>query len=232
MPTFLNIYKILSLYSILKPPKTGNCSITKENPTLPLVTLADLQSIYHNSDTSVNISNLIKEKLQRIVQHEEWDFETVSEHDYSVPEVASCVMYCLTADLSKQICNTVKCLKCKDALLRSDANGIILPEALLSNWQQRDGLVHPNTRLYHFLVFLEKSFQSHCDSPHVFDNILDDVLNYRSLSFPCPDHAHDILYQIIKYFVTKRMQQYCTRINAEQKKNNQTSKKHSKFHTT
>jgi len=32
-PTFLQVYKMLSIYSILKPSKTGNCKILKKKYT-------------------------------------------------------------------------------------------------------------------------------------------------------------------------------------------------------
>lgn len=40
-PTFLQLYKMLSVYSILKPPKTGNCKILDSNANK--ITIIDLK---------------------------------------------------------------------------------------------------------------------------------------------------------------------------------------------
>ncbi|KAF0704247.1 Uncharacterized protein FWK35_00030831, partial [Aphis craccivora] len=47
-PTFLQVYKMLAVYSILKPPKSGNCSIL--NPETPKITISDLKTIFNTND--------------------------------------------------------------------------------------------------------------------------------------------------------------------------------------
>lgn len=111
-PTFLNIYKILSTCSILKPTKTSNCSVTIQRPTEPLVTLAELKSIYSSSDASAEASKSIKLKVEQFVKEEDWQFEESVEHDYSMPKVQDCVLYCLTATLTTRIMNSVICIAC------------------------------------------------------------------------------------------------------------------------
>lgn len=54
-PTFLHLYKILLIYSVLKPPKKRNCTITKAN--VPKVSLADVREIFHDK---------ISEKFEKI----------------------------------------------------------------------------------------------------------------------------------------------------------------------
>jgi len=46
-PTFLQVYKMLSLYSVLKPPKTGNCKILDSSS--PKISITDVKEIF--SDT-------------------------------------------------------------------------------------------------------------------------------------------------------------------------------------
>lgn len=145
-------------------------------------------------------------------------------------EVIDCAMYCFTADLVRRILYTVKCLACKDALMKPETSSDHLPEAVLSNWQQRDGLIHPKAHLYKFVLFLEVRFQEHCESSHLFEEIINNVYNYEKLSFPCLEHAHEILAQLSQHFITMRMHQFCTRLNAEQKKKNQHTKKTAKFY--
>ncbi|KAE9522708.1 hypothetical protein AGLY_016891 [Aphis glycines] len=44
-PTFLHLYKILSVYSVLKPPKYGNCTVV--NSDISKISLADIRDIFH-----------------------------------------------------------------------------------------------------------------------------------------------------------------------------------------
>lgn len=212
---------------MLKPPKTGNCSVSEDKPHQPLVTLAELKTIYKNPKRS-DLSESIKSRLSKAVQHDNWTLEDVIEHDNNDPEVARCVMYLVTAKLTRRIMNTVKCLTCKDALLNSE-NSANLPEAVLTDSLTTGPLTHPNTHFYRFIHFLEQRFLVHRDSMHVFESILDDVYQYEKLSFPCTEHASDILLNVVQCYVTMRMQQYCARINAEQLKNNRIKKKTAKF---
>lgn len=45
-PTFLQVYKLLSISSVLKPPKTGNCQIL--DSTTPK-TLTDLKELFKSN---------------------------------------------------------------------------------------------------------------------------------------------------------------------------------------
>lgn len=59
MPNFQYLYKMLSIYSILKPPKTGNCCVTENE--ISLIKSEDLRNIYVLlKSKSINI---IKQKL-------------------------------------------------------------------------------------------------------------------------------------------------------------------------
>lgn len=46
-PTFIQVYKMLSLYSVLKPPKTGNCKILDSSP--PKITITDIKQIFSSN---------------------------------------------------------------------------------------------------------------------------------------------------------------------------------------
>ncbi|KAF0721309.1 Uncharacterized protein FWK35_00027338, partial [Aphis craccivora] len=57
-PTFLQVYKILSAYSILKPPKSGNCTILET--TAPKINLHDIKAVFNTEESvrSIKIQNL------------------------------------------------------------------------------------------------------------------------------------------------------------------------------
>lgn len=47
-PTFLQVYKMLSIYSLLKPPKTGNCKILESTKSIHTISINDLQYAINN----------------------------------------------------------------------------------------------------------------------------------------------------------------------------------------
>jgi len=100
-PTFLQLYKLLSSYSILKPPKSGNCTVDDDSPLTPVITISDLKDIY-NPEKSHLVEDL-KNKLNKIITEKEWEFSDVVEHNYSKAEVKDCLIYYLTGMYSKYI---------------------------------------------------------------------------------------------------------------------------------
>ena len=93
-PTFLQIYKILAAFSILKPPKLGNCSTFDGNPPQPLITISKLKEL-HQSNSKSAIQE-IREKLKAIIDCEDTDFSDFVDavaHDYALPAVRDCLIF-------------------------------------------------------------------------------------------------------------------------------------------
>ncbi|KAF0754580.1 Uncharacterized protein FWK35_00007381, partial [Aphis craccivora] len=102
-PTFLQLYRMLSVYSIIKSPKSGNCCIIEDN--IPVITIADLKNILNNENDinvrQVKINNL-KQKINKIVEKGQRNFEDVfSEHNYSDASSTAfeCAVYCMAGSL-------------------------------------------------------------------------------------------------------------------------------------
>lgn len=60
VPTCLQLYKLLAVYSVLKPPKSGNCTVNYDTPLTPIISITDLKETY-NPQKSNLVENL-KEK--------------------------------------------------------------------------------------------------------------------------------------------------------------------------
>ena len=93
-PTFLQLYKLLSTYSIFKPPVSGNCTVTDEKPPPLLISVTDLKNIY-KPERSSHVEE-IRQKLDSIIEYKDWEVDEVIEHDYSVAPVLDCVIYFVT----------------------------------------------------------------------------------------------------------------------------------------
>ncbi|KAF0755996.1 Uncharacterized protein FWK35_00011458 [Aphis craccivora] len=87
-PSFLQLYRMLSVFSLFKPPKSGNCMIFEDNA--PIITIADLKEITKDP------AKKLKEKLNTISEEGCWDVDDIFlDHDYSDSTVFDCVVYYL-----------------------------------------------------------------------------------------------------------------------------------------
>lgn len=116
-PTFLQVYKILSAYSILKPPKSGNCTILETET--PKITMNDIKNVF-NADESVRCTKIKKlaGTLDSIVDSGLWEADDIFDHNYCKTSVKECVTYYICGYVSRKLSNHTKCNICKMAILK------------------------------------------------------------------------------------------------------------------
>jgi|UniRef100_A0A2S2QHV5 hypothetical protein len=91
-PIFLQVYKLLSVYAILKPPKYGNCTVDNNMPHTNFITISDIKNCYENKEDKTAIDKL-KTKLNGLINEGEWEFTDIIEHDYSLAPIVDCLKY-------------------------------------------------------------------------------------------------------------------------------------------
>ncbi|XP_011875542.1 PREDICTED: uncharacterized protein LOC105566272 [Vollenhovia emeryi] len=101
-PTFLQLYKLLSVYSIIKPPKYGNCTVSDETSPQILVSLSKLKAAYGgNSETkSLKYRREIQRRLDATLEHKDWEVDDIIEyqpdHDNIPSPTLDCIIYYVT----------------------------------------------------------------------------------------------------------------------------------------
>uniref|UniRef100_A0A2S2NYW9 Transposable element P transposase n=1 Tax=Schizaphis graminum TaxID=13262 RepID=A0A2S2NYW9_SCHGA len=233
-PTFIQIYKMLSVYSILKPPKTGNCKILEKNT--PKITLNDIKSIFVNDKVDKEDKLLkLQERLDLIVKEGKWETEDVFEsdiHNYCTPnkaEVTDCVIYYISGFVCRYILKHTNCDVCINALKGKVYSS--KSEAAFTNLKSRGKLIHPNEHFHNIISAIENSFSKYCTMPSVFQDTIDNFIenNTSLLTFPCDEHKNEVLMFIIRYYITTRMRQFASIENKNQKKINLKKKKSAKL---
>lgn len=116
--TFLQVYKTLSVYSILKPPKTGNCMILDD--TTPKITINDLKTVF-NDNTAERTAKLksLKNKLD-LLAVQETDIESVFDeqiHNYFKADTKDCVIYYICGYITKHFTKSITCDVCRTAVI-------------------------------------------------------------------------------------------------------------------
>uniref|UniRef100_A0A2S2NJ01 Transposable element P transposase n=1 Tax=Schizaphis graminum TaxID=13262 RepID=A0A2S2NJ01_SCHGA len=106
MPNFQHIYKMLSVYSILKPPKSGNCTVIEHNKNL--ISLEELKNIFNKP--KITAIDLIKEKLNEhllniddIHEIEVFDIMSESSSPFNSTDVVDCIIYYIAGYFTKQV---------------------------------------------------------------------------------------------------------------------------------
>lgn len=137
-PTFLHLYKILSVYLVLKPPKQGNCTVTEVD--VPKVSLADLREIFENKTS---------ERFQKIVEDNEWEAcDVLSDMDSkSESSIRDCLVYYVCGYVTRKILKHKKCEKCIAFLKSGD---VTHQSGELVEAKSRGQLIHPNKYLFEF----------------------------------------------------------------------------------
>lgn len=104
-PTFLQLYKILSVYSIIKPPKFGNCTISEDIPPPQILSLQKVKDIYvSKKGKSATYKQHIKQKLDDILEYNDWEADDIIEHTncdhvYAMSQILDCIIYYVTGIL-------------------------------------------------------------------------------------------------------------------------------------
>lgn len=228
-PTFLQIYKILSIFSVIKPPRYGNCTLLHAKYETA-VTISDIKDLYYDPDQKEASRNKLKKKLDNAIENSDFQFQHFMDHDYSRPEILDCVIYYVTGYLSKHILKFIKCETCKDAFINPGQQNSFIT-ALLTNIKKEGQILHPNTNIFYIIKHLENLFTKYCYSTDVYDLVIEDIYT-PSLIFPCKEHGDKVLAQIIEFYLKFRMRAYVNKINNEKKKMNQKIKKNARFYKT
>lgn len=228
-PTFLHLYKTLSIYSVLKPPKHGNCTVT--NTDAPKTSLSDLKEIFNDkSSERFEKINKLKEKLDQLIEVGLWEpCEVLPQiNNDTESNIRDCILYYVCGYVTKQILRRKKCSACVSYFEVSNANH---PCAELVNLKTNGKLIHPNPALFDFLNIVELSFAKHCNDFNVFDNVIDEITQKNfNFKFSCHPHSVEVTSEVIVYFLQMRMRQHCYQESIQFKKMSR-EKKYSNYTT-
>ncbi|KAE9521372.1 hypothetical protein AGLY_018194 [Aphis glycines] len=230
-PTFLHLYKILSVYSVLKLPKFSNCTIT--NTDAPKLSLEDLREIFHNkTNERYEKINRLRTKLDQLVEDGIWEpcdiFPQVS-NGSDKSNTRDWLIYYLCGYVTKKILIRKQCASCILFLKSSNINH---PTAGIVVLKSKGQLIYPNTFLFEFLSIVEHSFERFC-MDYVFEKVVEDITeNNFNFKYSCSEHKVDVACEIIVYYLQMRLCQFSYQDNLKQKKVSREKKKISKLYNT
>lgn len=175
MPTFLQLYRLLSVYKLIKPPKFGNCYVDDVDSTVKSgITFEDFKRIFHDDVPHESAIQKLKQQLDSLVEHDEWDDEEMIAGDYdgtSHDELVDMIIYSASGYLCRRFLKT-KCEVCREALL-TNLSTSELAVAELVNRKTKGFLLYCNLYLYKLFqisFFIRYQHHSHSKENSVLNN--------------------------------------------------------------
>lgn len=119
---------MISVYSLLTPPKTGNCKILE--PNIHTITINDLNFVMNNKDISQRSEKIetLKKKLDFLLMSEVEvdDIFDSNIHNYYKAEVENCVLYYICGYITKNIVRKIECNNCLTVLTGMHIKHLVL----------------------------------------------------------------------------------------------------------
>jgi hypothetical protein len=113
MPTFLQLYRLLLTYKLIKPPKFGNCSVDDlKTPTNTGNTFEDFKRIFQEKNPSESVVQKLRDQLDSLVEHEDWDHKELIAEEYdgtAHTELVDMIIYSTSGYLCRRLLKRTKC---------------------------------------------------------------------------------------------------------------------------
>lgn len=232
MPTFLQLYRLLSIYKLIKPPKFGNCGVDEFDSRMkPAITFDDFKRIFSENEPSESAIQKLKLQLDSLVEQEDWDDEELISEEYDgsgESELTDMILYSATGYLCRRLLKFTKCETCREALLTKLSSSDIAVAELV-NLKTRGFLLHSNLYLFKLFRQTETFFAINVQFSNCYEKTLNDVFDNCNLTFPCDEHKSEVLSMGLHYYIVMRMRQYEREQNRRYKKRSQMKKKEAKL---
>ncbi|XP_024876926.1 uncharacterized protein LOC112457861 [Temnothorax curvispinosus] len=104
-PTSLQLYKLLSVYSVIKPPKFSNCTVSDDRLPSNLIKISDLKAVFGEKGEAKSSMYFreIQKKLDTVLEYENWeaddlieDYDLITAHDYDLSLILDYIIYYVT----------------------------------------------------------------------------------------------------------------------------------------
>ena len=210
-PTFMQLYHLLSVYTILKPPKFGNSrnadSVLEQRPKISFQEFKEAFSTNESKSSyrEQYVQNL-QAKLDGYIANECWECDDIFELDNEMsPQIINCVIYYTCGFICRKMLKKTKCIVCREAFASKEENSTLAIANLL-NLKNRGGLMLTNIFLYKILREIENLFIKYIDSGNVYLNVINSITESNiKLTFPCEIHKDYMLSYCIQYYLEVRM---------------------------
>lgn len=219
---FIQVYRLISFYSLVKPPKGSNVDGVEI-----------FESLLKYEDIEQQVSNekeCWKDLEDFIRSGENASSSFTNFHDYDVRGINQWAQAYFSGFLCRKIKSWTSCEDCKAIVCKATGD---LPRDAMINKLNRGYLLYPSNRLYELLATLETALMDTVGTEplnyYLFRHIVEKVSGQKLQLVGCEQHEEKLTIQIINYYIVTRIKIICKKYNAAYDDTKKRAKKHSKL---
>ena len=239
----MQLYRLLSIYKLIKPPKFGNCKTQDIGLFLPDLKGQHFDYIFSKPKTDCSRQNNINhfvEIVKKIAKETDYEYDfdelfpdlIISEdmllnmefilNDESswnniqeeLAPIIDVIIFYVTGFLCRKMKKFTKCERCLTAF-ESCTESVHLLQAELVNEKNRGGLVYANSDMYNLFRVTEHYFRQNLQNKknNVYQETMLNGIENIKFSFPCSEHKLEMMVECLDYYIMMRMRQWAKVFN-------------------
>lgn len=204
---FIQMFRLISTYSLVKPPKGSNV----EGSDM-LSSLLNVDEIVSSEENTRKVRNM----LDNILDNKIWfdnDIDISGDHNYNIMQTSRFVLSYISGYIARKASRFTKCENCLQSLRRSESH----EEDELIKLLNKGFLIYPSARLFALTSALECSILDVLSATPVHHETLFEILaKIEEVSIPlvgCEEHKENFSTAIIRFFLVSRMHFICKQMN-------------------
>lgn len=221
---FIQMFKLASTYSLIKPPK--GCNVEGKEILETLLSLKDIEDVAKRQEQWEGIIDTIIDRGNG-TDYLEQSTHILLEHDYTMSAASEYALTYVTGYVSRKGSRFAKfsvnnkpsqCQTCVDSLILSK-NDVIPERHKLIELKTKGYLKHPSVKLYDLISVLERSILQTLKDDGIQENTLLKIAEtLEKFEFPltfvgCTEHELLLTRRIIIFYLTMRMLLVCKEYN-------------------
>lgn len=205
---FIQMFRLISTYSLVKPPKGSNI----EGSDL-LRSLLNVEEIVKSEENAIRLRNSLDSLMESGIWFNNSDNDNVEEHNYNAMRTSNFVLSYVSGYVARKASRFSKCEKCLQHIQSVEPqNGDQLIEIL-----SRGFLIFPSVALRSLILTIESTVLEVLSTNQVHQETLFDILSKledKCISFVgCDEHKEQFTTSIIRFYIISRMHFICKQAN-------------------
>lgn len=204
---FIQVYRLLSFYSLVKPPRGSNVE-----------SMELFETLLSSKDTTGNENKEEwEEVLKKIIERGEGnpqEYGVRHSHDYNVRTINNVAQAYFSGFIAHKIKNWTTCQQCILSVTKAQGN---LPRDVHINNLNKGYLEYPSDSLFDLLATLEQAILQTIGEEqlnfYTFQHIINNIFSESITFVGCKEHAKSLTHKVIHYYAIQRTKILCKEHN-------------------
>lgn len=207
---FAQVYRLMSFYSLVKPPKGSN--VEKEDMYNALLT-------YHQTNDANEArkqwNTALDEIVNKISNEDGTRVISQEDHDYDIKMTSDWALGYFTGFVTKHMKNWTSCEECVSTLMNREPTDAARDALII--YLNQGGLQYPSNHLFELLRLMEVTILETVGKENIHSatilHIAQNLGKKKIIFVGCDAHEVEVTRKIIEYFLISRMKILCKRYN-------------------